>query len=208
MKLGIGLLTVSVACSVHCAAQSFEEQHAEGLQHNPAGVTLTISIRDGRTTYHLSDRLRLRLTLTSKKQRVYTVETMDGGNAASVSDEVTFQGAEMVNPMRLRPGPFPAVCCDSDRRYATPQPLSVQMIFSFKDLERSLNGSRFWPLTTELKPGEYGMFIQTRRLMRGWPKLADEYSDVSNIVVTSSNILHLKILPDAKRQPTQALKMK
>ena len=106
----------------------------------------------------------------------------------------------MATPTALRPNLF-AICCDSKRRYVGHQPLSVGMLFSFKDLERSLNGSRFWPLTKQLTPGEYEIFIQTKRLMRGWPKSPEETFDkASNIVVTSNDILHLKILPDVTKE--------
>ena len=49
----------------------------------------------------------------------------------------------------------------------------------------------------DLKPGDYAIFAQTRSVMRGWPKSQhDAFHAVSDLLVTSSNILHITILPD------------
>ena len=51
---------------------------------------------------------------------------------------------------------------------------------------------------TEIAPGEYTVFMQTRRVLRGWPNSGDsKYRGVSNVVVTSSNVLHLTLVADA-----------
>ena len=44
--------------------------------------------------------------------------------------------------------------------------------------------------------GSLAFFVQTRRVMHGWPKSErDQYHSISDIVVTSNNILHVTILP-------------
>ena len=72
-------------------------------------------------------------------------------------------------------------------------------------LERSLNFQlrdsqvlgAIPPFAKKLNPGEYTIFLQSRRLMRGWPKSEhDQYHTISDIVVTSNNVLHITILPD------------
>ncbi|MGA7424421.1 MAG: hypothetical protein WBW77_17185, partial [Candidatus Sulfotelmatobacter sp.] len=51
---------------------------------------------------------------------------------------------------------------------------------------------------TGLKAGDYVIYVQTRRLLRGWPKSGrQQYFVASDIVVTSNNILHITIVPDA-----------
>jgi hypothetical protein len=50
---------------------------------------------------------------------------------------------------------------------------------------------------TEITPGEYTVFMQTRRVLLGWPKSErQKYKSASNIVVTSSNVLHLTLVAD------------
>jgi hypothetical protein len=199
MNLRLSLLLLSVACCIEARAQSFEELHAKGLQQNPPGVTLTISTTDGSGTYHLSDRFHFQLFFTSKELEVYTLELMEGSNAASVSDEVTLQSAEMANPIHTRAGLFGVACCDGYRRYVGHLPRLATLTFGLQDVERALNfqlGRDGLPNAEKLKPGDYKIFVQSRRLMRGWPKQGDEYHTVSDILVTSSNILRLTILPD------------
>ena len=62
------------------------------------------------------------------------------------------------------------------------------------------NGLEIPPLRRwDLQPGEYFIFAQTRNVIRGWPKTPyNAYHSVSDIVVTSSNILHLTIVPDTQ----------
>jgi hypothetical protein len=202
MSLRINLLLLCVACCVQARAQSFEELHAKGLQENPPGVTMTISTTDGGSTYHLSDKLRFQLFFMSKELEVYTLELMSGSNAASVNDEVTLQSAEMTSPVHTNAGLFAYVCCDSYRHYVGHLSRLVTLTFSLQDVERSVNfGIMGLPTAQKLKPGEYRMFIQTKRLMRGWPKSEhDQYHSVSDIVVTSNNVLHITILPDVPKE--------
>jgi hypothetical protein len=48
-----------------------------------------------------------------------------------------------------------------------------------------------------LKAGEYAIYVQTKRLMRGWPKSSrEQYFASGDVVVTSNNILHITIVPD------------
>ena len=49
---------------------------------------------------------------------------------------------------------------------------------------------------TAPEPGEYWVFVQTRRVMLGWPKAQDKYFKAGDTLVTSSNILKITILPD------------
>ena len=195
-----GILILAAACSSHLiTAQSLEELHTRGLQQNPPGVTLTVESLDADRKFHLSDRLQFRLFFKSENIEVYTLELKDG-NAASVSDEITFQSAEMTDPIRTTPGLLAVVCCDSYRQYVGKLPRSVRLSFTLENVQRGLNW-RLHRLETppieKMKPGEYKMFVQTKRLMRGWPKSShDTYHEVSDIVVTSSNIVTFSLLPD------------
>lgn len=80
--------------------------------------------------------------------------------------------------------------------------LAPNSVFSLKRIEQFTNEATFPlrhspTLRMELKPGDYAIFAQTRSVMQGWPKSEhDAYDAVSDLVVTSSNILHITILPD------------
>lgn len=52
------------------------------------------------------------------------------------------------------------------------------------------------PETVPPEPGDYWVFVQTRRVVRGWPKDGDIYFKASDIVVTSSNVVRITVLPD------------
>ena len=209
MKACIGLLAVSVACSAQQISPSFDEQHSKGLKQNPPGVTLTISTRDGHSAYHLSDTLYFRLSFASKNSHMYTVELNTPMNLAGVSDDFVMQQPDATFPIHSQPSLTGYVCCDTDRRYVRNEPLVAETGLRMEYLERSLNfrlrNSRVVgaipPLAENLRPGEYSIFLQSRRLMRGWPTSEhDRYHTVSDIVVTSKNVLRITILPDLPKE--------
>jgi hypothetical protein len=93
--------------------------------------------------------------------------------------------------------PFPSVCCQYNRRYLSQRPLTARVGFTANYFRRQATLPFYrgeWPLT-KLTPGDYEFFVQTRSVMRGWPKPGHNQSP-SNLVVTSSNVLHITILPD------------
>jgi hypothetical protein len=209
MNRCIGLLAVSVACSAQQISPSFDEQHARGVEQNPPGVTLTISTRDGHSTYHLSDTPYFRLSFTSKNSDVYTVELNTPMNLAGVSDDFVIQRPDTTVPIHSQPSLVGYVCCDTNRRYLGKESLVAETALRMEYLERSLNFrlrdseviAAIPPFAQKLKPGEYAIFLQSRRLMRGWPKSEhDQYHTVSDIVVTSNNVLHITILPDVPKK--------
>ena len=209
MNRCIGLLAVSVACSAQQISPSFDEQHAKGVEQNPPGVTLTISMRDAHSAYHLSDTLYFRLSFTNKNSDVYTVELDSAMNRAGVSDDFVIQRPDATVPIHSWPNLMGYVCCDTDRRYLGKEPLVAETGLRMEYLERSLNFrlrdsqvlGAIPPFAEKLKPGEYAIFLQSRRLMRGWPKSEhDQYHSVSDIAVTSNNVLHITILPDVPRE--------
>ena len=91
------------------------------------------------------------------------------------------------------------VCCDSNRRYLKQKPLATIGYLNLKSTWQFLSGRRRdVPASLPvLKPGDYAIFVQTRRVNRGWPKSHhDLYFAPGDTVVTSSNILHITVLPD------------
>lgn len=209
MNRCIVLLAVSVVCSAQQISPSFDDQHVRGVEQNPPGVTLTISTRDGDSAYHLSDTLYFRLSFTSKNSHIYTVELNTPMNLAGVSDDFVIQRPDATLPIHSQPILMGYVCCDTNRRYVGKEPLVAETALRMEYLERSLKFrlrnslviGATPSLAEKLKPGEYAIFLQSRRLMRGWPKSEhDQYHSVSDIAVTSNNVLHITILPDVPRE--------
>ena len=199
---------MAIVC-ISCAAQSvrsvFDTEHAGGVDRNPPGIELRIATVDGRSTYHASDRIRFKLVLTSKIAKEYTVETISGMSDAGGSDDfvVKLPGSDTLWHT-LSSVPVGLICCDSKRHYVTQAGSSVTSIsFSFESIQRfvqEISHPPFSPVTTadNEKPREYYIFLQTGRVMRGWPRSQSEkYHGRSPLLVTSSNVLHITVLPDA-----------
>jgi hypothetical protein len=194
----VPLLVLTIACSAQSVSPSFDDEYSRAIERNPPGVTLTIATIPEHSTYHLSDVIRFKVTFTSNKARLYTAELGGGGSSAGASFDFVIQGPGMAAPIHSQPShPFGIVCCESKRRYIGQKPLhGPEFRVSLKRIEW-FNKATFPLLRMELKPGDYAIFAQTRSVMRGWPKSEhDAYHAVSDFVVTSSNILHVTLLPD------------
>ena len=209
MKICLAFLMLSIASLGQSMSAEFEKQHARDSEQNPDGIRLTIATADGRSEYHLSDELRFKLFFTSNKLRLYTVE-LSKGNTAGTSDDFVIQTPDMPVPLRSKEdGPvFGIVCCASDRHYIRQAPtVATSTPFSLTSFRRPPDLILPGPSMphTKLPPGTYAIFLQTRRVLRGWPKSErDKYFAVSNLVVTSNNILHITVLPDPAAGVTDA----
>jgi hypothetical protein len=191
-------LVLSGACMAQAVSPRFEEEHARGVKQNPRGLKLVLGTADGHTIYRLSDTIRFRLSFASQQLRRYTADLASAGSRAGASNDFVIEGPDMAAPIHSDVFSPPAiVCCSSDRRYVKQKPLASEASLQLKWLERGLGLST--SLTPrKFKPGVYAIFAQTRSVMVGWPKSEhDRYHTVSNLVVTSSNILRITILPDA-----------
>jgi hypothetical protein len=128
-------------------------------------------------------------------------ELAEGGNEAIASDDFVVQPPEATVTMRLSNSGI--VCCGSKRRYIGKAPtMGTSAPINFLVLSQSSSPqiSQSPNSSATIKPGNYSLFVRTRRVMRGWPKSErDTYHSTSNLVVTSSTILHVTILPDAAR---------
>jgi hypothetical protein len=202
MKMWFTLMMLSAICFAQSTPSSLETEHARGVQQNPTGVTLTISLVDPVVMYHFNHEIRLRLTFSSDLARVYTAELAPGGSAASASDDLVFQGPEMSDPIHSQASEPPkgVVCCGTRRRYVAHQPIATiaYVTVPSKNLFSNAPKVLFPTPPTGLKAGDYAIYVQTKRLLRGWPKSGrEQYFAASDIVLTSNNILHITIVPDA-----------
>ena len=192
-------ILITVTCAAQQSPKAFEEEYSRGLKQNPSGITFIISTPDGRSTYHLHDTIPINLALTSKKPHVYTFETTTGlTTEAGGSDDLVIVGPDFVSPIhshsRVMQGHY--VCCESKRIYLSETPSVASFSAILGGIPRLLPKLDM-TTETEITPGEYTVFMQTRRVLLGWPKSErQKYKSASNIVVTSSNVLHLTLVAD------------
>jgi hypothetical protein len=204
MKLCLLALVISGICTAQSAPPQLQEEHTRAVAQNPHDVAARLVIV-GAKSYDPKD-VELRILFTSSRPNTYTAELAPGGNAAAIEDFV-FQGPGMEAPvhskdMSLTPG---IVCCGSNRHTIRKTPIAARSFLSLDILWERIPD----PLTKkdsqttlgQAKPGDYWLFVQTRRVMRGWPKSEkDSYFKASNLTVTSNNIVHFTILPDGSME--------
>jgi hypothetical protein len=202
MRIFLVLLLMS-GLSVAQPNAAFDEEHAKGLKENPPGLELTFSTVDGKSVYHWSDKVRFRLVVTATKANVYTLETASGVNMAGISEDLVIATPELAVPIHsLKRSHLGAVCCWSKRRYVDRKPSAIEFGFRFSlfhlsDFERALQPGSID--VVDVNPGEVYVFLQTSRILRGWPKSDNQKYFERGIVVTSQNVLHLTILPDESK---------
>jgi hypothetical protein len=196
---------ISIACCaqtvpVQSALVSLDEQHRRGVEQNPPGVALTITTADGGSTYRRSDTIRIKLSFGSRQLHRYTVE-LSKGNAATASNNFVVQGPGITVPAHsMANHPVAYVCCDSRRRYLGHFAVAPEVNLNLNHVEEFAYTFNLPNASVEHHKlgGDYAIFAQTRNIMKGWPKTPrDSYHAASDIVVTSSNILHITVLPDA-----------
>ena len=124
-KTYILLLVLAIACFAQLVSPSFDEEYSRGIEHNPPGVTFTISTIPEHSTHKLSDDIRFEVMFTSTKARLYTAELAGAGNAAGASFDFVIRGPGMSAPIHSQPSNrMGYVCCGSKRRYLGPKPLA------------------------------------------------------------------------------------
>jgi len=149
--------------------QRFEDWHRRGLKQNPAGLTVKLHTRDNTDRYAASERVNLQLSITSLSDTLYEVET-----AGMSGDEVVLQGSNTDKP-RISVDKYGIACCSSAVKPLSKNPVNVAT-----------------RLYLHLRPGEYSLFVKTKRVSRGGAK-PGHYADA---LLVTSDVLHLTITPD------------
>ena len=195
------LLAISSLCVAQQIPTQIEKEHALSMEKNPPDVVFTVAV--GQPKLALSKELQLQLLFSSKRPRTYSAELAPGGNTAAIDDFV-YLGPGMDAPVHSKDSIIPTgvVCCGSRRRYVRQTAIAgnsflhASMMTRLRIPDPFADHSR-GPEATPPAPGDYWLFVETRRVMRGWPKGADDiYFKTSDVVVTSSNIVRITVLPD------------
>jgi hypothetical protein len=207
MKTFLVLLLMS-GLSVAQPNSAFDEEHARGVKQNPPGLELTFSTLDGKSVYHLSDEIRYKLVVTAKQANVYTFETATGTTVAGLSDDLVVVSPELAVPVHSRkraPSKYGGICCESKRHYISEKPSTVEFAFRLSYFNQGDFGHaiEIVPGLFDIKPGDVYVFLQTARILRGWPKSQGQKYTEDGIVVTSKNVLHLTILPDEPKSTSK-----
>jgi len=86
------------------SAVALDDVHARDVAANPAGVTATLSLVDGRTTFHYGERIRIRLTFENHSVTTYHALTWDPVRIATgrIDRFVTDRPADAVDPQQGR----------------------------------------------------------------------------------------------------------
>ena len=166
------LFTLLAVVPPRCGGQSshkFADWHQQSRKGNPAGVMTTLRTRDNRSRYHAGEIVKLDLIFTSRSEVLYSVETADVDG-----DETILQRSGSEGPQRLidRHG---VLCCSTARQTLSTNPIEVAT-----------------HLYLRLEPGDYSLFVKTKRVSRGKPD-TDHFGEGR---VWTSDVLQLTIVPD------------
>ncbi len=165
LMLFISLMVIPPCC---VSQQKFEDLHSRGLKQNPARLTVKLHTRDNKVRYTTAEIIKLELSITSLSDDLYTVET-----ATQQGDEVVLQDPSQ-EPRQIVDG-YGVVCCSSAVKPLSKDPVNVAT-----------------RLNLSLPPGEYSLFVRTKRVSRGWLK-PGHYGEGP---VLTSDVLHLTVTPD------------
>jgi hypothetical protein len=170
------------------AQAEFELRNQEGLSLNPAGVRLVLRTEDARSTFHLYQTIPIEVEFSSSTPSAYSIELDEIMNFAGSANRLEVSPIDTVFLTASPTATAGAVCCASNKRYLTRQPLALK-----RELTDYL---RFE------KPGTYSIFFVTNRVFRNLGKHND--FEPSKLTLTSS-ILTLTILPDDPDWDSQQL---
>ena len=151
--------------------QKFEDLHSRSLKQNPAGVSIKLHTKDERVRYTAGEIVKVELSIASWSDDLYTVETADRDG-----DEMVLQDLGAEQPRRLI-DKHGVLCCGYALKTLGKEPINVATHFYLR-----------------LQPGEYLLFVRTKRVSRGRPKQG-HYGDGPMV---TSDILRLTIKPDQK----------
>ena len=191
------LLLLCTACVAQTPAVKYETEHARDLKSSPREITLNVNTLESRSSYHIWELIPFKLTFSSQRSHFYTAELASGGSVAGVNDDFVILGPGISKPLHSTPilntG---VVCCESNRQYVGRRPVAAMGYLNLKETWRFLKARE--QDVPDLIPGDYSVWIRTRRVRRGLPSSSfrDRYLTAGDIVVTSTNVFNFKILTD------------
>jgi hypothetical protein len=197
------LLLLCTACVGQTPAVKYETEHAQDLKSSPREITLNVNTLEPRSSYHISQLIPFKLTFSSQRSQFYTAELASGGSVAGVNDDFVILGPGFSKPLHSMPilntG---VVCCESNWHYVGRRPVTATAYLNLKETWRFLKARG--QDVPDLIPGDYCIWIRTRRVRRGLPSSSfhDRYLTAGDVVVTSRNVVNFKILAgtrDAER---------
>ena len=201
-----------------CArAADFKAQHQDAVAANPAGVHLTISLRDGKQRFHMGERITVDYALTADASGKYLAgaRITDESGRSTLEQFVTDRPEDAGDPVRGFFDLYSALYC----------PTSVQItsgnrpLLPSAPLEDSLSVTQYLSFR---RPGHYRLYAVTRQVIstdfkpaafsnRGFRRSVDDTSlyrsrpDYGGPPVASENIVEFDILPQDKKAAAEEI---
>jgi hypothetical protein len=169
LSLFLLLLLLLGIVLIGCKGQTeLERLHSDDLKNNPKGVQLAITTEDGKFDYAAQDVVKFKLNYTSSEVTTYKAELYTDWNAAGVHDTAVVQ---YPNQQVRTLGPKNNfACCFSSLQYLNVSPVSTYSSFMLGRVE----------------PGEYKLYLKTRRVFAGNPPPETLREETKPITVTSN----------------------
>ena len=174
------VLLISAVVSVQADVLTFDQAQQDGVQQNPSAITFTLKLADGKTQFHMGERIRLALSFTASRPEVYQLETNFSERGDLATSEDFHSDPAATDPLANDPH-YSDVNTYSGpgRRYVslgvTPQTVTV-------DLNEWLAFD---------KPGHYRVYADSQRVM---PKETGDTGRRESPLITSS-VIEFDILP-------------
>lgn len=174
-------LTVAIAFPflAGCRETPFDRAHDRAVAQNPAAVTLHIATLGDAKIFRLPGPVKIEEFFTAKYPHNWYIESLDGWNAPTVSDEAYFtdgQTSFMIG------GNYGYICCDSKHQWLDLDPLRVPSGYT--------TGGSYWPVPIK-KPGKYQLYITSYRAF-GWEQNIITFH-ARGPAITSDNILKIEV---------------
>ena len=189
----IAFTLIVQVCVAQTTLPDFDRAHREALEGNPPGVVFTLATANGKSEFHSSERIDVTEKFTSSKPGKYSVE-LEYNNAPGSNDIFVFKRRD---GSAIQFSHYDIICCYSRRRYLRNSQLKTGSSVNMSYFQHY--GSVAGPLPL-MPPGDYDLYVQTRRVTRGWPDREHRYLKLGDLIVTSENVVHITILPDEAEQ--------
>jgi hypothetical protein len=173
-----GLLAIVLLSA--CRQTAFEQEHARSLAQNPAAIELRIATVGDAKTFRLPDPVKIEEFFSATYPRNWYIETADGWNLPTVSDEAYVSDGQTSFKVG---GNYGFICCDSKHLWLDLDPLRVPSGYE--------NRETYWPIPVK-KPGKYQLYIVSYRAF-GWEQNLITFK-VRGPALTSSNILKVEVV--------------
>jgi hypothetical protein len=168
-------------CSFAVAAAQQKLESGKQPMHNPADLKVELRTLGHQTSFHLYETIPLEISYSSSQPKSYEIELNETMNPGGQTDWLDAQPPDGVIRTGKMWSTITFACCANYRAVLSSKPLVIHL--ELTDLIRIG------------KPGEYSLYLTTRRVSQLRPRAPESNYRPSDFVAIS-NLLTLTILPD------------